>query len=617
MAKIPDADRNHQIIEALAGLGKEDFRAAASEMAFRYGVSVKRIYDLTKPLRHKRKANKGKAFYGTQILEQLAARALQKNYSAIDAIQEAIMAGDLERHAAPSARTLNRFLETYGMNCTRRKRWLSRHEKNGVKRIKETGGHHIEARAANFAWQSDTTRAPSFWIKDLDGSIRYESPTTTASKNHSGKTAREDRFPVHLYSIVDDKSRLRFAWCFAGVNQHNTMSFIHKAMSEKTTDLFLDTPGKPDYWPAPEDPKWKELSSDPEYTKKVVRNLDWINPARLPLRGIPNVLFTDQGPEYKNALVQSALNRLGIRLIMHAPEHSNATGKIENTFKVYLPFFESIRGKNYTLYQMNVLLLDYLIKLNSRTHTSTGQVPVFAWLGDEEKVLRELADPHLFKLLMYRPQTVTVNYFYEFSIDGTIFKLPADRAPFDRMCKRKVSVYVNHIELARAKKGIADFPEFFVEWNEEIYWFAAVPASTVEPVRLGEEFRPVSESFTEAKYKELMRRELKDPDVPGYYNELYAPNVLYPPKAADEEIKIDFPFAAAARPINIYAAMEMLQKDQIFADPIEEYEKEFIEEFFGAREEVPETEIRALISDIKKGHISIGGDNAAQSKAAI
>ncbi len=624
MAKIPDDARDHEIIEALAGLEKDEFSTAAQEIAFRFDVSVKRIYQLTRRLRagRRQRSDAGKALYSHETLEQLAARALQKNYCAADAIEEAIMAGELEPNAAPSARTLNRFMVSYGINTRRRQAWLARHEEkkpdgSRVKRIKETGGHRIQAPAANVAWQIDTTRAAPFWIRDLDGSVLWENPTTTASKNHRGRTAKEDRFPIHLYSIVDDKSRYRFAWCYAGVNQYNTLSFLQKAMSRKTTDLFLDTPGRPEAFPPPADPRWKELTEHPDYTAGMVRSLEWINPTRLPLRGIPEILFSDQGPELKNKLVQSALKRMGIRLLMHAPEHSNATGKVENSFDVYKPCFEKIRGKKLTLYQINLLLLDYTIKLNSNLHSTTCEAPVFSWLSDEKKIVRELPDQEICKFLSYRDHSVLINYFYEFSIDGIIFKLPCDREPFLSMCKRKVRVYVNHVELTRAKKGIASFPQFAAEWAEKIYWFDAVPASSVEPIKLGEEFRSLPESFTEKKYKELMQRELVDPEVPGYYNEIYASNVLYPQRAADEEVQIDFGFAVTAQPMNIYQAMELLQKEGVFCDPIEAFEKEFIEELFGQREEVPESEIRNLIRDFHEGRISIGGEDATEDQAAV
>jgi hypothetical protein len=622
MTRIPESLRN-EIRHSLAGLPGAEFRAAADELAFRYSVTLKRLYEFTKDFRRRKKRNDaGRSSFPIEIMDALGARALQKHYCAKDAIEEAIQAGDLAPEQAPSARTLNKWMADHGIAVTDRDKGLSRIKSKYGPTLKMRGGRRQEARCVNFVWQMDSTTGPSFWIPDIDGSIKWESPLS-CSKNKLGKQGRSDHFPLKLVSCVDDKSRYRFAWCYAGINSHNMLSFVLKAMLPKTTDLFLDCPGRPEFWPAAGDPQWADLSQDPMYTKNVVKSLAWIRPSVLPLRGVPDCFYADNGSEISFGVFASALDKLNVRKLPRLSGSSNSTGKVENTFNVYKPFFERIRGREYSLYQINLGLLDYCIKLNAETHTQTGTSPALAWVSDQKKTIRDLPkDNELLRFLAYTPISRSINYFYEFSYDGIVFRLPSDREPFNELCHRKVEIYINQLEFARAKNGVAPWPQMAVAWKESIHWFDASLAKAPENiVSLGEEFKSVPETRGEKKYQELMDSQVKELEVPGFYNEKYSK--LRFPQEEGTPAEIDFGVQVSGRKRSLWQAISDFQEARIFDDPVAEDDRQWlIDQLFKDTDEVFESQVSELLSGVREGRVAfrklqiMGGTNGSKAKAA-
>ena len=89
---------------------------------------------------------------------------------------------------------------------------------------------------------------------------------------------------------------------------------------------------------------------------------------RVPFHGVPDNLWTDQGPLFKSAASRELLERLGINLEAGAPYNKNRMGGVERSHRARWSRFESslfaAGRETWTLAALNARLLEYHIKEN-------------------------------------------------------------------------------------------------------------------------------------------------------------------------------------------------------------------------------------------------------------
>ncbi len=127
---------------------------------------------------------------------------------------------------------------------------------------------------------------------------------------------------------------------------------------------------------------------------------------RIPICGVPDNLWTDQGPLYKSAAAADLLERLGITPIAMKPYSKTGTGGVERPHRTRWNRFEQtlfLRGKKtLTLSELNSRLREFEIKEN-RTRFSRSKLAGIkatrtdAWVAltnrrDKSNPLRQLPD---------------------------------------------------------------------------------------------------------------------------------------------------------------------------------------------------------------------------------
>lgn len=96
---------------------------------------------------------------------------------------------------------------------------------------------------------------------------------------------------------------------------------------------------------------------------------------RVPFHGVPDNLWTDQGPLFKSSASRELLERLGINLEAGTPYNKNRMGGVERSHRARWSRFESslfVAGKEtWTLAALNARLLEFHIKENDLRFSRT------------------------------------------------------------------------------------------------------------------------------------------------------------------------------------------------------------------------------------------------------
>jgi hypothetical protein len=377
-----------EIRDGLAGKSGSDFYEAAKEMSERLGLSIGHIYRLAKGTgyRRRQRADRGKRRVNIPAEIQLFMRGLtaQADFSADHVIFVTARHFGLPNNFISIA-TYNKWL--------RQERVSRRLLKKDLRPYRST-----EAAKSNGLHQYDTTVAEAFYIND-DGSIGNE-PGYERYKNKPGN--RRPR--LVLYSLIDDHSRVIFARFYVSENALNLLDFVFRAWSQK---------------------------DDP----------------RFPFYGIPECLYCDQGAPAKSAKFKNAEQKLGFRILKTTPSHatefgSRKHGKVERTFGNGLlgELMKETKIFRYaSIEELNASLWDWLIHINNKRSSTTGEVRFSRWLHGIG-TLRCMPSEEMFKLLHYDRATPTVRGNLQFQLNGKVFQLPY-RKPFINWVDAKIEAY--------------------------------------------------------------------------------------------------------------------------------------------------------------------------------
>src|SRR5436190_7623377 len=322
-----------EIGAALCGLSGARTTTEAKKLATRYGVSVSRIYDVTRDLRPKRKSLADKGTRCADILHHeglrfaTELRAL-KNVDPDLAIETA-RANGFEIPVALG--TYQRYLREHGLNR---------------QQLRSGRRPHRNWEAANplDIFQFDISGVKERWIDVTTRRILHVTPLTV-SKNHPNKNS--NLLPLWKFGLVDDHSRVRYVR-FVACGKPNSMDVI---------DFLLGA--------------FREL-------------------------GIPLCLYTDNDAIIVSKRMRRAASILdrafaesgGFKLDQHLAGNPQATGKVEVGHQIFEKF-EKLIGVKYetpSLEALNQFTKAVCDRYNWTAHRETGIQPMLRFRSGHQAI---------------------------------------------------------------------------------------------------------------------------------------------------------------------------------------------------------------------------------------
>jgi hypothetical protein len=157
-----------------------------------------------------------------------------------------------------------------------------------------------------------------------------------------------------------------------------------------------------------------------------------------PFQGIPEMIYTDNGPIAKSQIFQNVMECLGIKLATHLPAGKDgrrvtapSKGKVERPFR-------TVKEAHETLYhfhepesevEANLWLRQYLLHYNDKPHRAEPHSPMADWWRNISKSgLRSMCSGELFCTFAREPQTRKVGGDARVSVEGVAYEVDPDLA---------------------------------------------------------------------------------------------------------------------------------------------------------------------------------------------
>lgn len=145
-------------------------------------------------------------------------------------------------------------------------------------------------------------------------------------------------------------------------------------------------------------------------------------------RGIPKLLYVDNGKIYRSEQLQLACATLGISLTHTRPYDAASKGKIERLFgTVRSRFFPLLTDKELTsLDALNSAFLRWLEEdYHRKLHTSLDMTPLDKFMSQASEV-RTLDDPNILKEIFLKRDYRKVKHDGTISVKGSLFEVPPE-----------------------------------------------------------------------------------------------------------------------------------------------------------------------------------------------
>lgn len=200
-----------------------------------------------------------------------------------------------------------------------------------------------------------------------------------------------------LYSVVDDRSGVCYQeyHCVYGEDVTAALRFLFNAMTASTSD-------------------------------------------GCPFQGIPEMIYTDNGPIAKSHVFQNVMDCLGIKLATHMPAlkdgrrvTARSKGKVERPFR-------TVKEAHETLYhfhepenevEANLWLQQYLLNYNDQKHRIEAHSRLEDWLRNLPKSgIREMCSWERFCTFAREPQRRKVDATARVSVEGVAYEVNPDLA---------------------------------------------------------------------------------------------------------------------------------------------------------------------------------------------
>lgn len=161
-------------------------------------------------------------------------------------------------------------------------------------------------------------------------------------------------------------------------------------------------------------------------------------------RGMPEIIYVDNGKVYHARQLDAVCASLGIRKISCQPYSPEGKGKVERFFRTVRGNFleEPEIGKVQTLPELNKLFWAWLeVDYQQRVHSTTGVAPLTRWRDHIGNYLRTVGEKELVELFLWQDNR-TVNKVGLVSVQGLEFEVEP------MLHNRKVEVRYNPFDLS-------------------------------------------------------------------------------------------------------------------------------------------------------------------------
>ncbi len=551
---ISDDDRQ-EIRVALAGLSGTRAKTEAERWARLLNCHVSRIYTVTSDLRPPRKKRSDSGTRRADLLEHAGMRTFAELVTTkkLDPDQAIEMTRLNGGEIPVSLGTARRYLREHGL--TRRSR------RSGVRPYRR-----FEATAPGEIYQFDISAVKERWIDVKTRRILHVT-SLEVSKNHPN--TKVNRIPIWKFVLVDDYSRLKYVRFVA----------CAKADSEHVIDFLLGA--------------FREL-------------------------GIPKILYTDNDSIIVSRRMRRAASILdrafsesgGFKLDQHTAGNPQATGKVEVAHQLVEKFEKYIGACDRvpTLEELNKFTLRVCEKVNWAVHRATGEIPAIRFRHGNAVMRVPPAEilNSAFKSTEFERE---VRPDLTFSYDAVVYQLPrnsllgGERNPFVDWVGQKLK---------------------FV-WPTDADYFVVIGMNgTAYELDRCEaradgagEFRKPAESIAQrttkaltASAKEKKAARLASGQhyiVPGIHDDFKMPAAaaIMPRKkvATNPELLAALgndvipPSMVDGQLVSRWTAAQQLQSEDLLANPLTASDKVWLDRIFAGRDEMLDTELRALLAD--------------------
>jgi len=279
---------------------------------------------------------------------------------------------------------------------------------------------------------------------------------------------------------------------------------------------------------------------------------------------------------------------LGVHVFSHEVGNSRAKGKVEVSFKIIQEFEKvSLVKKWQSIEEANNALLDYLYYINNREHSVTREAPFERWNRITCSNLLNAPNEEIFRLLHLDEARRQIRKDMTISLNGVNWQLPF-RKPFIDHMGQMVELFWYPGEQEKIYV-VLNNKEYEVEYA----------AKKMRSIGRHDEL-PIPEAL---ERRQAIEAEKDDPglQLTGHYKDRH--RRVYLPKEGqdfdDKRIVVDEDIKPLMRTKLWF--ISSLQKDFLINTPPTTKEREWIEEIFTGKQELPDSMLKKI-----KGKLTIG-----------
>ena len=364
-----------------------DRRIVMQKTAQLYGVSEATLYCALRG--HTRPHALRRSDYGTP---RILPREKMEHYCEIIAAMKMRTSNKKGRHLSTSEAI--RLLEHYGINTpdgfvkvpqslltrTTVDRYLKQWGYDRSTLSRQPPAVRFQARHSNDCWQFDLSSSD---LKKVEEPLWFKE-----EKGHP---------LLMLYSVVDDRSGVSYQeyHCVYGEDVEAALRFLFNAMSPKKIDGF-------------------------------------------PFQGIPQMIYTDNGPIARSHVFQQVMKYLGVDVRTHMPQGSDgrrvtarSKGKVERPFR-------SVKEMHETLYhfhkprneeEANAWLMQFLLRYNTMQHRIEAHNRFEDWLKNlPSSGIRKMCSWERFSTFARDPERRKVAADTRVTVEGIVYEVDPDLA---------------------------------------------------------------------------------------------------------------------------------------------------------------------------------------------
>jgi transposase InsO family protein len=293
---------------------------------------------------------------------------------------------------------------------------------------------------------------------------------------------------------------------------------------------------------------------------------------RIPFRGLPRMIYMDNGPLAKAAPIKDFLTRLDITIVPRQPYNKQAGGKIERPWcslwgRFEKTFFGVDNWKDFeiTLTELNRQLNNYLIEENSRPHRQQkGITREQAWLTINLRGgVVDIPPQALTTIFQRHPRTVDGGYF---TFENQQYEVPG-------LIKGKVWVYEGVFDDRLIVEDMQTQTKYEVKLSEPLSFGQRIELVKTEAEKLAEESREQL-TITDTYYSEAKETKVINMPVRGEERKLVDPLAVPP---AREELTSSRPEEQLFE--SERERYEFLLQSKCAGDKLAEADIKFMQEF--------------------------------------